>query len=94
MGVFARDQIRAGHWQLVYGMIIPTPSMFGFDNEDGTWWEPFPPFRYTNHSDDPNCEVAYDEDDGTVYIEALRDIEPDEELTIDYGHDPGDHDDD
>jgi SET domain-containing protein len=92
LGVFARESIEAGHWQYIYGMLLPAPSVFGFDNEDGTWWEPFPPFRYTNHANDPNCEVGCF-DDGTVYIEALRDIKPNEELTIDYGHDPA-HDDD
>jgi SET domain-containing protein len=91
LGVFAKERIQAGHWQYMYGMLVPTSSSFGFDNEDGTWWEPFPPFRYTNHANDPNCEVSCDEEDSTVYIEALRDIEPGEELTIDYGHDPSDN---
>ena len=86
-GVFARKLIEEEQWQYIYGMLIPKPSMYGFENENETWWEPFPPFRYTNHSNDPNCEVFRCED-GTTYIEALRDIEPDEELTIDYGYDP------
>lgn len=38
--------------------------------------------RFINHSCEPNCE-AYEED-GRVYIHALRDIEPGEELTYNY----------
>ena len=38
---------------------------------------------FVNHSCDPNCETEEDED-GRVWIIALRDIEPGEELTYDY----------
>ena len=47
--------------------------------------------RWINHSCKPNCEAAIQEDeDGDprhdkVLIEALRDIEPGEELTYNYG---------
>jgi hypothetical protein len=39
--------------------------------------------RWINHSCDPNCETFEDED-GRVYIEALRTIRAGEELTYDY----------
>lgn len=39
--------------------------------------------RWINHACDPNCEA--DETDGRVFIEALRDIAPGEELFYDYG---------
>lgn len=38
---------------------------------------------YVNHSCDPNCETEED-DHGHVWIDAMRDIEPGEELTYDY----------
>ena len=38
--------------------------------------------RWINHSCDPNCETT--EEDGHVYIEALRDIRAGEELFYDY----------
>jgi len=38
--------------------------------------------RWMNHSCDPNCET--NEQDGRVYIEAIRDIKAGEELTYDY----------
>ena len=38
--------------------------------------------RFINHSCDPNCES--DVMDGRVYISAIRDIAPGEELTYDY----------
>jgi uncharacterized protein len=39
--------------------------------------------RWINHSCAPNCEAQ--EVDGRVFIHAMRDIEPDEELFYDYG---------
>lgn len=39
--------------------------------------------RWINHACAPNCEA--DEVDGRVFIKALRDIEPGEELFYDYG---------
>jgi len=39
--------------------------------------------RWINHSCDPNCEA--DEQDGRIFIKALRDLHPGEELFYDYG---------
>jgi SET domain-containing protein len=39
--------------------------------------------RWINHSCDPNCEAVID-DDGRIWIEAIRDISPGEELAYDY----------
>ena len=47
--------------------------------------------RWINHSCDPNCEAVIDEDEGgdtrkdRVFIEAIRDIRPGEELSYNYG---------
>ncbi len=38
--------------------------------------------RFINHSCDPNCEAV--EEDGRIYIEAIRNIQPGAELTYDY----------
>lgn len=54
--------------------------------------EPQAPFRYLNHSCEPNCEVfswkpRRGEDPSVsdrLWLQALRTIEPGEELTIDY----------
>jgi len=45
---------------------------------------------FLNHSCDPNCET--DEMDGRVWIMAIRDIAPGEELTYDYCLYDGDED--
>jgi uncharacterized protein len=37
-----------------------------------------------NHSYASNCEYFMDYDNQTMYIQAIRDIEPEEELTINY----------
>jgi SET domain-containing protein len=39
--------------------------------------------RWINHACEPNCEA--DEEQGRVFIRALRDIQPGEELFYDYG---------
>ena len=39
--------------------------------------------RWINHACDPNCRA--EEVDGRVFIEALRDLQPGEELFYDYG---------
>ena len=39
--------------------------------------------RWINHACDPNCEA--DEQDGRIFITALRDIAPGEELSYNYG---------
>ncbi len=85
MGVFAAEDIEIDEWEYVYGMMVPASSVYGFEHNDA-WMEPFPPFRYTNHSDSPNCEVHMD-DDSVMDIMALRNITKGEELTIDYGFD-------
>lgn len=40
--------------------------------------------RFINHACDPNCDAVVD--DGRIWIEALRDIEPGEELAYDYAY--------
>ena len=47
--------------------------------------EPSPPFRYLNHSCDANCElVVFKGEEDSLFLVALRDIQPDDPLTIDY----------
>lgn len=41
--------------------------------------------RWINHSCAPNCHADEDEDHGRVFIKALRNIRPGEELSYDYG---------
>lgn len=95
-GVFAR---RAFESQImvdeIEGEVIHDPdysSSTCMDLGDGMSLEASAPFRYLNHSCEPNCELVaideYDEDDRWVRrymaLETLRDIAPQEELTIDY----------
>jgi SET domain-containing protein len=41
--------------------------------------------KWINHACGPNCEADEDEEEHRVFIKALRDIEPGEELNYDYG---------
>ncbi len=68
-------------------------SEYCIDLDPGRALEPDAPFRYANHSCDPNCELcSWEETEGDitpdrVWFTALRAIQPGEELTIDYAWD-------
>jgi uncharacterized protein len=51
--------------------------------------EPHAPFRYLNHSCEPNCELLeWDSKKAPypqIWVHALRTVRPSEQLTIDYG---------
>jgi len=60
--------------------------VFLFDVGKDTVIDPFSngnEARFINHSCAPNCEAVTE--DGRIYIEAVRDIKPGEELFYDYG---------
>jgi len=61
------------------------PNALGINSE--MWLDPAPtnPLRYMNHSCDPNMGIR-----GAVTFVALRDIGPDEHLTVDYSITEGD----
>jgi uncharacterized protein len=40
--------------------------------------------RFINHSCDPNCDAVVD--NGRIWIETIRDVEPGEELAYDYAY--------
>jgi hypothetical protein len=50
--------------------------------------------RFINHSCEPNCEAVQDADSGAIWIVALRDIAPGEELTYDYRYELDEEDED
>ena len=56
---------------------LANPDWIGVSKR--TWIDPAVPFKYLNHSCEPNTGIK-----GRVSMHALRDIQPDEELTIDY----------
>jgi SET domain-containing protein len=98
-GGYARKQIAAGTQVIEYvgEKITKAVSVkrceasnayiFTLDNEfdlDGdVAWNPA---RFINHSCAPNCEAEID-DDQHIWIVALRDIQPGEELTFNYNYD-------
>lgn len=69
-------------------------SRYAFDLENGAQLEPAPPFRFVNHSCEPNCAFDLigvdhvDQPNSTtvrkLLIFAINDIESGDELTIDY----------
>ncbi len=101
-GVFATRRISAGTRVLEYlGEVIDKGEsvrrcegnneyIFSLDTAhdiDGN--VPWNSARFINHSCAPNCEAILDE--GHIWIVAVRDIAPDEELTFNYGFDLEDY---
>ena len=78
----------------IRGEIVEDPaygSDYGIELGDRTL-EPAAPFRYLNHSCQPNCALVVsdeEDEDGTlpgpsVWLEILSEIVPGEQMTIDY----------
>ena len=64
---------------------VDNPHTFNFGLENGTVINPEVggnDARWINHSCDPNCETV--EEDDRIFIDAIRDIQPGEELLYDY----------
>lgn len=93
-GVFARRRLKAG---MVVGEIHgeicdehPADPSYCMELPSGRVLEPGAPFRFLNHSCDPNCELFYwtEEDrpaaEDRLWLQTIRSIEPGEELLIDY----------
>jgi hypothetical protein len=65
-------------------------SEYCIEIDAGRVLEPDAPWKYVNHSCDPNCEVfSWEETEGDItpdrmWLVTLREIRPGEELTIDY----------
>ena len=57
-----------------------------FDLDGNVDWNPA---RFINHSCTPNCEAEWDED--RLWIVAIREIRPGEELSFNYGYDLEDY---
>jgi len=95
-GVFARKRYLASTViGEIQGDVIEDPdygSRYCMDIGGGCVLEPHAPFRYVNHSCEPNCEFDFfdltpsgeSQTHRHVYLLALREIKPGEELTIDY----------
>jgi SET domain-containing protein len=93
-GVYAVQSISKGTRIIEYkGERVPweaapdddDPHTFNFGLENGQVINPEVggnDARWINHSCDPNCEAV--EEDDRIFIYAIRDIQPDEELLYDY----------
>lgn len=94
-GVFARTAFCEGD---VVGL-VEGPVVYGADYcsaycmelNDECSVEPVAPFRYLNHSCEPNCQIAGDDFPvgknkfvERLFIEVIRDISAGDQLTIDY----------
>lgn len=93
-GVFAQKFIAAGEEVgRVRGEFRCDPnygSNYCIDLGENYTLEPKAPFRYLNHDCDPNSHLVVhgdgdNENERYPMVEALRDIQPGEQVTIDYG---------
>lgn len=93
-GVFARRRIASGAvLGEIRGTILddhPEDSSYVMELPGGRLLDPAPPFRFVNHSCDPNCELFYWEaepgqtEEERLWMQTIRPIEAGEELLIDY----------
>lgn len=92
-GVYASRAFRKGQTiGRVYGEVVggDEGSEYAIDLGDDRLLEPGTPFRFLNHSCEPNCELLnYTPDNAPpheyeVYVKAIRKIAVGEQLTIDY----------
>jgi len=92
-GVYACLPFKRGQWiGRIYGDVVPGDqgSEYVIDLGHDELLEPGPPFRFLNHSCEPNCELLNLTEERRrgreyeVYVRAIRPIQEGEELTIDY----------
>jgi SET domain-containing protein len=93
-GVFARKKFRKNQTigELIGKILVDAEydSRHCIELSDTHVLEPVAPLRFLNHSCQPNCEIFSLEPDEAgdeshrVFLAALRTIQPEEELTIDY----------
>ncbi|QKF94639.1 SET domain-containing protein [Fadolivirus algeromassiliense] len=76
-GTFANKLIPRKH---IIGVCIYHILLMPFITDDFGKW--------INHSYNPNSIVHYNEKNNKYYIVAIKDINPDEEITINYNHTP------
>jgi hypothetical protein len=75
----------------VNGNVIDDPecgSDYHVDLGGGLSLDPEPPFRFLNHSCEPNCSFVIEENGAEIpklWVEVNRKIAPGDQLTIDYG---------
>lgn len=95
-GVFAARDISSGvEIGRVTGTVIDDPnysSNYCIDLGGPLSLEPGEPFRFLNHSCEPNCELVYYEADPaggwplpTIFVETIARVHRGDQLTIDYG---------
>ena len=93
-GVFARRRIASGVvLGEVTGQILddhPEDSSYVMELPGGRLLDPASPFRFMNHSCEPNCELFYWEvepgevEEERLWVQTIRPIETGEQLLIDY----------
>ena len=76
LGLFAVEEIRPG--------VIGIGWVKHDDHVFRNGYVRTPLGGFVNHSDDPNCEKQVHESVGLIWLKAIRNIEPDEELTVTY----------
>lgn len=95
-GLFATDHLYdSNEVGIVAGKVISDPdydSTYAIDLGEFGVLEPFAPFRFVNHGCTPNCELLVEDMTDRnpnlppqIWLYAIKDISPGEELTIDYG---------
>jgi uncharacterized protein len=85
LGVFAARRFQKGEVVLrPTGCVLDHQTIYSIQIDWDRHLDPDPPAKYLNHSCDPNLGVHTGADGLPVFI-ALREIQPDEQVTFHYG---------
>lgn len=76
----AAGEVVAGGW----GPVTDVRSRYTMQVDDDLHLDPPSPVRFFNHSCDPNCGILIRTGVEWVEVHTLRDVDPGEELTLDY----------
>jgi hypothetical protein len=93
-GCFAVEDFKAGERVVIPGELIKDAIDYDSNTcmevDYDTVWEPATPFKFLNHSCDPNAQFEVLDLNGPPELIARRDIKSGEEVTINYGWDVDD----
>ncbi len=78
--IFAAREFKCGKTVFVVcGPIIKNPTVYTIPIDFNLFIDPLPPGKFLNHSCEPSCGIK-----NRTEVVAMRDLEKDKEITIDY----------
>ncbi len=78
--IFSKRKFKQGEIVFaILGPIVKIPTIYTVPINTNLFINPLPPGKFLNHSCEPSCGIR-----NRIEVVAMRDLEKDEEITIDY----------